>query len=253
MVTWNFIIPFFYGKNKYVDKKGGAPLQRKMEYLTQTLKSIKELPIDSKVTVFVCNRISQEKALTLLPDVQLLNCHPEHLPIEAVRFFQQQNDFLNDDIICFNEDDQIIHMSDSVRQDILASQEVIFSPHRWARTFYFFRKKKRPLFHLNRRRGILDNFDKNPWGKKFYFNHTYVAQTEKAFAYAASWFMKGSLFRKMNFDIHAENIVLESPSYAVFESGIPLLKLAEEPQGNFSNFIVDHLSGYDYNRRLIKF
>lgn len=256
MATWHFIIPFYFGKNTFVFKKGGAPVDQKIKYLSSTLESIRKLEVDQRITIFVCNEVSRQQALTLHSEVKMLDCHPHHLPIEAVKFFQKQSEanIPDDDIIAFNEDDQILYLADSVKNDILnTTEKVVFSPHRWARMFYFFRRKKRPILHLKGVKGILDNFDKKPQGQIFQFNHKYVAQANRDLAYAACWFMKASLFRSLDFNVPVEKIMLESPSFAVFESGLPLLKFAVDNNENIADFLVDHLSGYDYNRRVIKF
>ena len=119
--------------------------------------------------------------------------------------------------------------------------------------FFFFRRKQRPVLYLNNVKGILDNYDKTPCGKIFQFNHKYIAQADRFVAYAACWFMKASLFNTLDFDVPVEKIILESPSFAVFESDVHVLKFAHDNKENAADFLVDHLSGYDYNRRLIKF
>ena len=158
------------------------------------------------------------------------------------------------DIVAFNEDDQILYLADTVIEDIQNTEEerVVFSPHRWARQFLFFRRKGRPVGYLQGKRGLLDNVDPEPKGDTFQFNHTYLAQTNKISAYAACWFMKGSLFRSLDLSLSAAEVELESPSYVVFGSGVPVLKLRIDGQQPLSAFMVDHLPGYDYNRRLVK-
>jgi len=254
-MAWHFIIPFYYGENKFVLVKGGAPVKRKMAYLTQTVRAIERLGNDHMVTVFVCNEQSKQRALKVCPTVTMLDCPPLHLPLESVRNFQQWFRFngSDDDVVAFNEDDQILYMADSVMEDIQDVQErVVFSPHRWARQFLYFRRKGRPVFKLNGRRGLLDNVDREQAGARFQFRHAYVAQTTKNAAYAACWMMKGSLFRSLDLSVPAENIELESASYVVFGNRVPVLKLRIDDQQPLSAFMVDHLSGYDYNRRLIK-
>jgi hypothetical protein len=255
MARWHFIIPFYFGKNMYVLRKGGAPVSRKLSYLSQTVASVQRLGVDSQITIFVCDEPSRQQALTVHPEVERIDCHPEHLPLEAVKNYQTlfNTQISDNDIIGFTEDDQILYLADSVKKDILSTTErVIFSPHRWARLFFFFRRKGRPLFRLNGHRGILDNIDEQATGKEFQFNHRYAAQPNRNAAYAACWFMKGSIFRTLDFHVPEEKVALESPSFAVFESGIPVLKLILDGRQQPSLFLVDHLSGYDYNRRLIK-
>jgi len=159
----------------------------------------------------------------------------------------------DDDIVAFNEDDQILYLADSVKEDIHHTTErVIFPPRRWSRQFLYLRRKGRPVFYLCGHRGVLDNIDKKATGAEFRFNHKYLAQSNKNAAYAACWFMKGSIFRTLDLTVPAEKVELESASYVVYESGIPILKLLIDDRQPLSSFIVDHLSGYDYNRRLIK-
>jgi hypothetical protein len=255
MSVWHFIIPFYFGENKFVLVKGGAPVSRKLEYLRRTIDSITQLGIGSSITVFVCDEPSQERALKIHPTVQRIDCQANHLPLEAVRTFQRwfASSGTDGDIVGFNEDDQIVHMADPVKLDIQhALERVVFSPHRWSKQFLLFRRKGRPVYYLNGQRGLLDNVDTKPNGAEFHLNHRYRVQRTCHAAYAACWFMRGSVFRNLNFDVPSKDIELESPSYAVFDSGIPVLKLAINHNQQLSDFIVNHLSGYDYNKRLLK-
>lgn len=85
MSVWHFTIPFYFGKNRFVAKKGGAPVERKVDYLKQTLVSIKRLPVNSQVTIYVCDQISYDKAMSVHPNVKLLDSHPLHLPLESIK------------------------------------------------------------------------------------------------------------------------------------------------------------------------
>jgi hypothetical protein len=256
MAIWHFIIPFYYGKNQYVVKKGGAPVDRKIDYLKLTVSSIQRLGVDSSITIFVCDEPSRVQALKVHEKIQKLECHPKHLPLEAVKAFQSwfNNHGSPNDIVAFNEDDQILYLSDNVKADIQnTTDNVIFSPHRWAKLLFIFRRKKRPLFRFQGSLGVLDNIGKLPTGNEYRYNYTYNIQVNRGSAYAACWFMKGYVFKIIDFTVPDEQVVLESPSFAVFDSGIPVLKLRFDKIQPLSDFLVDHLSGYDYNRRMIKF
>jgi len=255
MVNWHFIIPFYFGKNRHVVKKGGAPLDRKIDYLKQTITSINNLKVNSQITIFVCDEASNEQALKVHHKVQLINCHPKHLPIETVKTFQKWfiENGTDNDIVAFNEDDQVLYLSNKVIADIEnAKDKVVFSPHRWAKLLFFFRIKKRPLFKFNGSWGILDNINKSLTGKDFTYNYDYKTQDNRNSAYAACWMTKGNVFKTIDFNVPEELIELESPSFAVFDSGIPVLKLVNNKNQPLAHFLVDHLSGYDYNRRIIK-
>ncbi len=255
MASWHFIIPFYFGKNRFVIKKGGAPFERKVDYLIQTLDSIKQLGLDSQITLFVCDEASYEQALLVHHNVKKIDCHPKHLPLETVKHFQKwfnENGFEND-IVAFNEDDQVLYLSKEVIADIENAQDrVVFSPHRWAKLLFFFRIKKRPLYKLNGTWGILDNINKKLTGKDFQYTHSYKKQDSRESAYAACWLAKGNIFKDIDFNVSENKVELESPSFALFDSGVPVIKLVFEKNKPLSHFIVDHLSGYDYNRRLIK-
>jgi hypothetical protein len=255
MNVWHCVIPFYYGENKLVLAKGGAPVSKKLSYLSQTIASIQRLGVNARITVFVCNEPSRHHAVKVHPTVETIDCPPGHLPLETVRTFQSwfRIHGSDDDVVMFNEDDQIVYMTDSVRNDIEhATQEVVFSPHRWSRQFLYFRRKGRPVHYLVGRRGVLDNMEKEPGGREFRLNHRYKVQSSRHAAYAACWFMKGSLFKTLNLRVPAESVELESASYVVFENGIPVLKLRTDDNQPLSAFMVDHLSGYDYNKRLIR-
>lgn len=255
MPAWHFIIPFYFGRNEHVLVKGGAPVRRKMSYLTQTIASIQRLGVDSRITVCVCNELSRQRALTVHPTVKEIDCLPLHLPLETVKNFQLwfSSHGSDDDIVAFNEDDQVLHVADSVKQDIVnTTQRVVFSPHRWARQFLWFRRKGRPVFSLNGHRGVLDNVDMHMTGNVYQFNRRYIAQAGRNPAYAACWFTKGSVFRAIDLTVPADNVELESASYTVFDSGVPVLKLSPDGRQTLSDFMADHLSGYDYNKRLIR-
>jgi hypothetical protein len=255
MVNWHFIIPFYYGKNRHVVKKGGAPLDRKIDYLKQTINAINGLGVNSQISIYVCDDASNEQALLVHNKVKKIDCHPRHLPIETVKTFQQwfiENG--NDkDIVTFNEDDQVLYLSEKVIADIEnTNDKVVFSPHRWSKLLFFFRIKKRPVFKFNGSWGILDNINKNLTGIDFSYNYNYKTQDNRNAAYAACWMTKGNVFKGVDFNVSEELIELESPSFAIFDSGIPVLKFANNTTQPLSHFLVDHLSGYDYNRRIIK-
>jgi hypothetical protein len=253
--AWHFIIPFYFGKNKFVMLKGGAPIGRKIYYLQRTIDSILSLGKDARITIFTCDAQSKEQALLVHPSVQMIDCPAKHLPLQTVTRFQAwfREYGANDDIVAFTEDDQVLYLADSVKKDIQdATERVVFSPHRWSRQFFFFRAKGRPMFRLNGCRGLLDNFDAEMKGREFQFNHRYRAQTNKGLAYAACWFMKGLLFKAIDFARTDDKVELESASYIIYKSGIPVIKLSADAQQAFSDFLADHLSGYDYNRRLFK-
>lgn len=255
MANWHFIIPFYYGKNVHVIKKGGAPVARKIDYLTQTLNSIQHLGVNSKTTIFVCDDASYEQAIKVHEHVQKINCPSMHLPIETVKHFQKwfNENGSDNDIVAFNEDDQIIYLSKEAKADIEnTTDKVIFTPHRWAKLLFFFRIKRRPLYKLNGVWGILDNINKKLKGTDFQYNYAYKTQDSRQCAYAACWMVKGNIFKEIDFNVKPELVELESPSYAVFDSGIPILKSVFAKNTPLSHFMVDHLSGYDYNRRLIK-
>ena len=254
MLKWHFIVPFYFGKNNYVVKKGGAPVLKKKSYLQKTIDSIKKLSSDVDITIYVCDENGYNEASTVHDNISRIDCHPRQLPIESVKVFQSwfKKRGSDTDIVVYNEDDQIIHLSENVKNDILnVKDRVVFSPHRWAKLFFLFRIKHRPLFKLHGKLGVLDNFDKSCDGKLYQYNCFYQAQTKRDAAYAANWYMKGDIFKSLDFNVPVEDIELESPSFQVYHTGIPVLKLANNKENNLADFIVDHLSGYDYNRRFI--
>lgn len=254
MAVWHVFIPFFYGKNLFVTKKAGAPVDKKVEYLKQTIQSFSKVGTSTKITVYVCDAISEEKALLAHNTVKKINCHPLHLPIESVKDFQEhcRQNTREEDIIVFTEDDQVLYMSASVIEDVLnCNEHKIFSPHRWAQTMLFFRKKGRPVFKFNGRAGVLDNMSFKENREIVTYNNSYVVQEDRNVAYAACWFMKKAVFEGISFNVPAADVMLESPSFAAFESGVPVLKLSGGSNGEITDFIIDHLSGYDYNKRLV--
>lgn len=132
------------------------------------------------------------------------------------------------------------------------NDKVVFSPHRWSKLLFFFRIKKRPIFKFNGSWGILDNINKSLTGKDFSYNYDYKTQDNRNSAYAACWMAKGNIFKEIDFNVSEELVELESPFFALFDSGIPVLKFVNNKTQPLSHFLVDHLSGYDYNRRIIK-
>ena len=252
---WHFIIPFYFGENRYVLLKGGAPVPKKLAYLRQTVASIQRLGLEAHITIFVCDEPGRRKALEAHPDVQMIDCPPFHLPMQTVLTFRKwfQENGSDDDVVVFNEDDQIVYLSAQVRDDIIsASEPVVFSPHRWSRQFFRFRRKGRPAYNLQGIRGLLDNIDPSPGNSIYDYRHRYLGQKTRHAAYAACWCMKGSLFRSIAL-ITPELIELESASYMIFDSGVPVLKMSVDGEQELSDFMVDHLSGFDYNRRLVRF
>jgi hypothetical protein len=226
---WHVVIPFFFGRSTAASRKGGAPLVRKRDYLARTVDALHRRLARCTIRVYVCNEQSMEIAREVCPDVQMLTCKPHELPLASVqafgRYAQGATDVRDDDLFLFNEDDQIIHADDSVLDDIVSTrQPIIFSPHRWSRLMWLFRIKKRPVCSLLGVRGVLDNYDKNRSRRR-------------------------TLKLGRCYDIQ-EN-ALEAASFIAFESGIPLVKPSITLQQPVELFVVDHLSGYDYNRKIL--
>ncbi len=251
---WHFIIPFFYGQNLHVNRKGGAPKNKKIEYLRSTLESlVKHFP-DPDIHLFVRDDASKEMASIFPFLVHRLECPPKELPyrmlLEVSKF---KYNFKNEDILMFTEDDHILYMADTVKEDIEdAGKDLIFSPHRWSKLFMKFRIKGRPQYILNDVNGVLDNIDvKSQTPQIIPFRHKWEIQDTRNGAYAACWAMRFSTFKKIDLSLKSPpDAWLELGSYAVFDK-YPVLKLSLKDNENPGSFIVDHLSGYDYNKRIL--
>jgi hypothetical protein len=252
---WHFIIPFFYGKNRYVTRRGGAPVDKKLDYLSRTVMSIRALRSDADIAISTQDAMSTEKAALVVPGVVRIEVPAApQLPYRSLIAWQRDRvtHFAPDDIVAFTEDDQILGIDRTVVDDILDNKDdIIFSPHRWSRLFLFLRIRHRPLYRHLHRWGVLENVNrKNPPAATHRFRHVYATQPNKFDAYAAYWFMRASTFLKIPISETPPGINLESSSFAVFESGFPVLKLSLADGENPGSFIADHLSGYDYNRRI---
>jgi hypothetical protein len=254
MPHWHFIIPFFLGKNAFVHPKGGAPPSRKINYLTKTTDSVvRHFPdiYRDDIHIFVCDDVSEAAARDLSFGVHRLHCPPQELPYRTLCEAAALN-ISADDVLCFTEDDQVFYLADTVRKDIEdCKEDLVFSPHRWARTLLGLRTRKRPRMKLNGVNGVLDNIEiKSATPRTRRFRHTYDVQDTRNGAYAACWAMKFSGFRKIDLELRQPpGLWLELPSFLVYEQ-IPVLKLSIRAGEDPAAFIVDHLSGYDYNKRV---
>lgn len=250
---WHFVIPFHYGRSMAAGKKGGAPLKKKVEYLKRTINSIQARFHDPRIHLFVCNDQSGQLAASIFPAVEMVDCNPRHLPYQSVVAFTTKyaSGINPEDFVVFTEDDQELHVSDSVLDDITQCREdVIFSPHRWARLLLFFRTKKRLPYRLHGQKGVLDNYKTERVGRRTWkAGHTYDVQENRLEAYAACWFARASALLRVDTAVE-EAICLETASYVVFDSRLPVLKLSLSSGEKASDFVVNHLSGYDYNKRI---
>lgn len=251
MPDWHVVIPFFFGKNMFVHPKGGAPPENKIEYLRKTTDSIVKILPAASIHIFVCDEPSEAAAKTLPFQVQTLPCPPQELPYRTL-CEAATLDLRDDDILFFTEDDQVLYMADTVREDIeRCAEDLAFSPHRWSRTLLGLRRRKRPRMKLNGKNGVLDNIEiLSPAPATRRFNHAYDVQDTQNGAYAASWAMRSSTFGKLQLALRdTPKYWLEVASFMVFEQ-LPVLKLSIRAGENPASFIVDHLSGYDFNSRI---
>jgi hypothetical protein len=251
---WHFIIPFYYGVNRDTSPFAGAPLGNKIEYLRLTLESLVSQVKDPDVHVFVRDDPSEKIAKVFPLAVHRLECPPKELPyrmlLEVAKF---KYDFRRDDILCFTEDDQILQMGDSVKSEIEDThKDYVFVPHRWSKLFLGFRTAGRFRFDRGKEKGVLENVcSKSPQPRVISLTHKWDIQDTLDGAYAGFWAMRYSTFRKIDLSLkeYPDQWLLMG-SYAVFEK-FPVLKLSLRSGEDPSAFLVNHLSGYDRNRRIL--
>lgn len=255
---WHFVIPFFYGVNRFVTGRGGAPVDRKVSFLTQTVASITNRFSNPDITIMVCDTVSAEKARLVTGQVVSILCPPQHLPFATVKFTAEKlcSNWPLDDIVVFNEDDQILTMSDSVQLDIERyGGSYFFTPHRWIQNGGGRRYRNAPKFVYNSKPGIIDNVYREQPGKKCELGCHYRIHTDRLAAYAACWATYGKTLQHIDFSGYTTDptrICLETASFILLETGIPVVKpdiTIESP----AIFMVDHLSGYFYFKRRFSF
>jgi len=248
------IIPFYYGKNKFINKKGGAPVDKKVLYLQKTIQSLTKCFRNLRIQIFTADDISTQIASKIHNNITQIPVAAVQLPVQSVihaKEFIKSGQF---DFVYFTEDDQILYLEDSVKDDLFKSpKKFVFSPHRWAKLFLgFLGRRKYYSYVLNKKRGFLDNFDfQHIASQQYRRNHVYDKQDSRFWAYAAAWFIHSEQLLNLIPKINGEKSVLETASYFLFDLGVPVLKLSVKSNENPSLFIVDHLSGYDYHRRKI--
>jgi len=256
--VWHCIIPFYFGVNRWVMRRGGSPVRKKIAYLTRTVNSLKTCLPAPDIIIAVCDPKSAEVARKIHPHVEQIDCQSKHLcyasVLEAVRTWGVS--WPDGDILMFSEDDQELFMSQSVRSDIeRQSDRFLFSPHRWERLFWLselIRPHRTNFFYLGNQRGIINNVPdvETADGKMHAFNHVYEEQATWGRAYAACWATQMGVLRSMDLDMPTERITLECATIMVFGKNFPVLKLLRSRE-NIKNFLVDHLSAYDYFRRIL--
>jgi|GEM_PF-1932720 hypothetical protein len=254
--TWHIIIPFYFGTNRWVTRKGGSPKRKKISYLKRTIDSINACIENPDIIIGVCNRKSAEMARTVFPNVKQIECPSKHLAyaiiIAAVKEWGAS--WPDSDIIIYNEDDQELFMSTSVADDIKNhGNRFIFAPHRWERV-YWLRELLKPhskYYYLKNKRGIINNVDENQRNEIVHsFNHSYSEQQAWGAAFAACWAMHMKVLRDLDLSVPTEKIALETSTQVVYQKKYPSLKLTL-PKVDFTNFVVNHFSGYDFNRRIV--
>jgi hypothetical protein len=253
---WHCIIPFFYGENQFVARKGGSPVRKKIAYLRATIDSIYRVLNSPVVHVFVCN--SQTRTILGKMDrieIHQIECHPRELPYRTVEYAAQTLSHKCDprDVVLFTEDDQVLNIAPSVLQDIQEHGDChIFSPHRWTRAFLWSGRKRGVPFLHNGKKGAIDNYDTEGRDLSvFAWNHHYREERGWGSAYAACWAFHAGSLQRIDYAVAQADIVLESGSSALFGKGYPCLKLDLPARENPSDFLAEHLSGYDFNKRVI--
>ena len=252
---FHIVIPFYYGRSTAAGKKFGAPPARKEQYLRATIAALQKRFSNPAIHVMVCNAQSESIARTLWSDITLIDCAPSALPLAGISHFKEHiaPGLPCDDFFMFNEDDQVLYLSQSVLDDIVAgTAPCIFSPHRWSRLFLFFRIKRRPIYKLNAVRGVIDNYNRRRSQRRtIRLGHVWDVQENRLEAYAACWITRIGNLKAIDSTVPSTPVCLEQASYAAFESGIPVAKLSIDHGEAFGDCIVDHLSGYDYNKRVL--
>lgn len=255
---WHFVIPFFYGENRFVTGRGGAPVDRKISFLKQTVASITGRFRNPDIKIMVCDALSAEKAHIVTGQVQLLSCPPNHLPYATVKHAAEElcSKWPPHDIIVFNEDDQEVTISEKVHMDIEQhGGYYFFSPHRWVRKGGGRRCRKAIKFTFNSIPGIIDNVYNDHPGIPCNLGCHYRIHNDRLAAYAACWATHCKTLPAIDFKKYSKDpsrICLETASFLLLETGIQVLKpdLAfESPDG----FMVNHLSGYFYFKRRFSF
>jgi hypothetical protein len=243
------------GKSAIGSRKGGAPVKKKTDYLKRTIAGLLAVNPSAKIAVYTCNRSSFDTARQIHQQTILLDCPPLELPLASLRAFYAAATAScpdDNDIVVFNEDDQVLTIADSVLHDLYSWKgPVIFSPHRWSKLFLLFRIKHRPIAGVFGKRGVLDNYKPGPARRTVTGIHVYDIQENRFEAYSACWFARVSTFRQFNLETKKSELCLEQASYTAFNSGALVLKLSLASGEKPENFIADHLSGYDYNKRLL--
>lgn len=251
---WHFIIPFFYGINRDAPPFSGAPLENKIEYLRSTLESLVTHFSEPDIHLFVRDEPSAKVAKVFPLSVHRLECPAKELPyrmlLEVSKF---KYDFKRDDILCFTEDDQILQMKDSVKTDIeTAVKDYVFVPHRWSKLFLGLRTNGRTRLDRGKEKGVLENLRfKSPQPGLIPLSHKWDVQDTLDGSFAGFWAMRYSTFRKIDLSMkeYPDHWLLMG-SYAVFEK-FPVLKLSLRSGEDPADFLVNHLSGYDRNRRTL--
>ena len=109
----------------------------------------------------------------------------------------------------------------------------------------------RTIFLLAKKARIINNVDENQRDEiKHDFNHSYTEQQAWGSAFAACWATRMGVLRDLDLSVPAEEIALETSTQVVFQKKYPSLKLTLSKE-NFTDFMVNHLSAYDYFRRVI--
>jgi hypothetical protein len=255
-VKWHVVIPFYFGTNYWVTRKGGSPVRKKISYLRRTLESLDQCIPGAEIIVAVCNARSAEIAGRIHPDVRMVECPSKHLAYAAVVAASANwgSDWPDTDIVMYNEDDQILAMDADVKKDIEAQGDrFVFAPHRWEQTFWLreLYKPHRTYHSLDNRKGIINNVPENgAVGQQHCFNRSYTEQSSWGTAFAACWAMHAGVLRRLDLSVPFDTIALETSTQIAFTKEFPSLKLTipEEP---FGSFAVNHLSGYDFHRRVI--
>jgi hypothetical protein len=255
---WHVVIPFYFGTNYWVTRKGGSPVRKKISYLKRTLESLDRCIPGADIIIAVCNSRSAEIAGRVCPVVKMVDCPPKHLAYAAVVTAARNwgNNWPETDVVMYNEDDQILAMEESVKHDIEAhGNRFVFAPHRWEQTFWVreLYKPHRTYHSLNSKKGIINNVPENgATGPQHRFNRSYTEQNSWGTAFAACWAMHASVLRRLDLSVPYDKIALETSTQIAFTKEFPSIKLTI-PREPFRSFVVNHLSGYDFYRRIIYF
>jgi hypothetical protein len=224
-------IPYFGGEGP----KAPSPSGKRPEYFRKTVNSLHDFADDIWVGVCQAEDYAPIRGISYLKTV-LLDCEPHEIPLELVKFGQEDGVLTKADFVYVTEADQIMHLDIDLLAEVHGNDYLV--PHRLEQLGPNDQGADRgPVVEHDNRQFVLANgWPQGP--PPLYHPETW------GFGYGGAFLSTADFFRSLRFNLHPDFCVENITGRTAYFAGNGY------KSSDWRKFFVEHLSGYDYHCKL---